>query len=154
MNTFKAFSLNQEQKEQITHLWNTHYPVSLRYDSPSEFDDFLNSIEDSVHYLHMADNVLAGWMAIFKRNEEIWFSIILDTEFQRKGIGQKLLDIAKNECRTLHGWVVDHDKCMKSDGTPYISPIPFYIKNGFKVLNGIRINTEKLNAVKIRWVSK
>lgn len=92
-------------------------------------------------------------MAIFIRDEEVWFSIIVDAKYQRQGFGQQLLNMAKLKQEKLNGWVVDNNESVKLDGTPYLSPLKFYLQNGFNVLQDIRFDTEKLSAVKIRWVS-
>ena len=51
----------------------------------------------------------------------------------------------------MAGWVIDNDAEMKLDGKPYRSPLSFYQKRGFKIHRDIRIETEKLSAVKIEW---
>lgn len=90
-------------------------------------------------------------MSVFTRDEEIWFSIIINKNHQKRGIGRMLLNKAKEGYIVLNGWVVDKDSYLKQDGSPYSSPLGFYQKNGFEVLPEIRLSNEKLSAVKIRW---
>lgn len=61
-----------------------------------------------------------------------------------------LNDALKNDLPEFYGWVVDSNAFMKNDGTPYISPLPFYTKLGFEVLPHKRIDNDMINAVKIR----
>ena len=38
-----------------------------------------------------------------------------------------------------------------NNNTTYVSPLDFYLKNGFTVCKEIRIESEKISAVKIVW---
>ena len=44
---------------------------------------------------------------------------------------------------------VRNDK--RENGEPYISPMSFYLKHGFEILQNERIETEMIQAVKIKW---
>ena len=68
-----------------------------------------------------------------------------------KGFGTQLLNLGKEKESVLNGWVIDHDKDKKRNGENYISPLNFYLKNGFEVFPDNRLELEKLSAVKIRW---
>lgn len=133
-------------------LWNAEYPASLSYNDISEFDKFLANIDQLRHYMlcHQYETII-GWLSVFIRNEETWFSVILDSAFQKQGFGKQLLNLAKQDFEILNGWVIDNDTSKKSDGSLYTMPLPFYLKNGFNVLSAVRLETEKLSAVKIRW---
>ncbi|MFT4741942.1 MAG: hypothetical protein ACI9L9_002739, partial [Marivirga sp.] len=50
-----------------------------------------------------------------------------------------------------NGWVIDHSNERKSNGRLYISPLNFYLKNGFKKLSRNRLELDKISAVKIKW---
>jgi GNAT superfamily N-acetyltransferase len=145
--------LSEDQKEQIVKLWNAEYPAGLAYESMSGFDEYLSKTGNPLHYLIEEDHHLIGWMATFERENERWFSIILDSMHQNKGLGRLLLNEAKKEVQSLNGWVADHNKVFKLNGEPYPSPLAFYLKNGFKVLDDIRLKTEKISAVKIQWTN-
>jgi GNAT superfamily N-acetyltransferase len=145
--------LNQDQKAQIVKLWNAEYPAGLAYESMDGFEEYLSKTGNPLHYLVEEDHQLIGWMATFERDKERRFSIILDSKHQNKGLGKSLINEAKIQMQTLNGWVVDHDKAHKLNGEPYFSPLVFYLKNGFKVLDDIRLETEKISAVKIQWTN-
>ena len=70
---------------------------------------------------------------------------------QGKGFGMLLLDELKKNKLILNGWVIDHQNYLKQNKEPYLSPLFFYTKNGFLVENDIRIENDKISAVKIRW---
>jgi hypothetical protein len=87
----------------------------------------------------------------FKRENEKWFAIILDSSIHGNGLGTKILELAKQNKNELNGWVIDHSNEKKSNGRLYISPLNFYLKNGFKKLSRNRLELEKISAVKIKW---
>lgn len=62
-----------------------------------------------------------------------------------------LLDKVKEFENELNGWVMDHENDLKASGDIYLSPIRFYLKNDFEILNEIRLETEIMSAVKIKW---
>ncbi len=143
--------LTQFQKKQVLDLWNKEYPIELAYKDIEAFDDFLLKMGKANHKLLLDGERIVGWLATFDRENERWFSIIVDSSQQGKGIGKKLVEMAMNEEYHLCGWVVDHEEYKRADGAPYISPITFYIKMGFEVLTEERYKGEKLDAVKIYW---
>jgi GNAT superfamily N-acetyltransferase len=146
-------SLSQDHKAQIVKLWNAEYPAGLAYESMDGFEEYLSKTGNPLHYLVEEEHQLIGWMATFERENERWFSIILDSKHQNKGLGKRLINEAKKEVQSLSGWVVDHNKADKLNGESYLSPLAFYLKNGFKVLDDIRLETEKISAVKIQWTN-
>ena len=144
--------LSLEQKEALCQLWNNEYPEKLSYKKTEELDMYLNSLSDTKHYLLIVDaNEIKGWAFTFLREDEMWFAIIVDGQMQGKGKGSLLLEVLKKGKNNLNGWVVDHENDSKQNGEAYISPLLFYIKNGFTICNGTRIENEKISAVKINW---
>ncbi|KYG72239.1 acetyltransferase (GNAT) family protein [Roseivirga ehrenbergii] len=152
MQVIQTQQLSIPQKESIMALWNAEYPASLSYTTIAEFDEFLNKIEQLKHYI-LCDlyQEIIGWLCVFIRNEETWFSVILDSDFQKQGLGKQLLNLAKHDFKTLNGWVIDNNTSKKLDGSLYPTPLLFYLKNDFNVLSEVRLETEKISAVKIRW---
>lgn len=134
-------------------LWNNEYPVYLNYKSISDFELYLNDINIITHILidDLDNNQIVGWLFIFERDNENWFGIIIDSKMHNKGLGTKLLNIAKNKSSELNGWVIEHNEDVKSNGEKYKSPVNFYIKNDFEVLPDIRLNLEFFKVVKINW---
>ncbi|MCD6010341.1 MAG: hypothetical protein K0Q79_203 [Flavipsychrobacter sp.] len=150
INTFTE--LTSEQKRSILDLWNREYPEQIRYATLTEFDTYLDNLKEKKHYLLAGNNgEVQGWGFQFMRDMEQWFAIIVDSKVQRRGYGTLFLDEMKKNNTVLNGWVADHNNYRKQDGSVYISPLHFYIKNGFSVKHDIRIETEKLSAVKIVW---
>ena len=144
--------LSLEQKEVLCQLWNNEYPEKLSYKKTEEFDMYLNSLSNTKHYLLIVEaNEIKGWAFTFLRDDEVWFAIIVDDQMQGKGKGSLLLDELKKGKNNLNGWVVDHENDSKQNGEAYTSPLLFYIKNGFTICNGTRIENEKISAVKINW---
>ncbi len=139
-----------EEKEIIFQLWNEEYPERISYNSIEDLETYLNNLADVNHYLLYNDsNEIKGWAITFIRENEKWFAIIINSKIKNQGFGTQLLNHLKSIENKLSGWVIDHDNDLKSDGTTYISPLHFYLKNGFSICEGIRIETDKISAVKI-----
>lgn len=152
MEISKTNHLTKSQKQDIVRLWNAEYPAHLNYEDVSGFDNYLKGLTKPVHFIIGDEhNQLQAWMVTFTRDEARWFAMILDTSLQGKGIGSRLLDEAKTLETELNGWATDHTRDSRADGKPYPSPIGFYLKNGFEVLTGIRLEKGLLSTVKIRW---
>lgn len=133
-------------------LWNREYPNQLKHDQLTDLEQYLDQLTDPYHYLYTNDtDDILGWAFKFARDGEKWFAVILDSSLHKKGIGTFLLDQVKDQEKSLHGWVVEHDNYRRSDGETYPSPLNFYLKNGFKIIEEIRLESSKLSAVKITW---
>jgi len=151
MKIIKTSLPDPKQKERIRELWNEEYPKQLAVSSES-FDAFLLTTDRQNHYLIISvANEIAGWAFTFDRAGERWFSIIIETSHQRKGYGCVLLQLLKEKESVLNGWVIDHPHDVRQNGLPYVSPLSFYLQNGFTTLTGIRLEDDKISAVKIVW---
>lgn len=154
MKIIATGTLTTLQKEAILSIWNEEYPSSINYRELADFNNYLDGLTDKTHFLLTGDSgSIDGWAFRFSRNEEPWFAILLHHDQQRKGYGQMLLDELKNSNTMLCGWAIDHSNAVKQNGTPYNSPLPFYLKNDFVVIHGTRLETETISAVKIEWRS-
>ena len=144
--------LSEEQKTQVLDLWNREYPEKLCYNSLADFDEYLEKLTHHKNFLLLNnENKILGWAFTFNRENEKWFAIIVAEELQGKGFGRKMLDHLK-ECEpVLNGWVIDHQNDLKKNGEFYQSPLKFYEKCDFKILNDERIELPKISAVKIKW---
>ena len=152
MNINRCKTLTIRQKEALLNLWNSEYPVQLGYHNMEAFTAYLDKLINVEHYLVEGhDGLICGWYFHFMRDSAKWFVIILSSDIQGQGIGSALLKKAKETETELNGWVTDHNRYKKRNGDVYRSPIRFYKKNGFKVLEGNRLELEKLSAVRIRW---
>lgn len=133
-------------------IWNAEYPAHLAHKALTDLDSYLTGLGNPEHLL-VTDEAkkVIGWLVTFDRDNARWFTLLLDRTIHGKGIGSHLLDIVKNSCKELSGWVTDHGNDKRADGSTYPSPINFYKKNGFRVLENIRLEKGALSAVKIQW---
>jgi hypothetical protein len=143
-----------QQKESVFKLWNEEYPNKLQYSNLQEFDNYLNALFEKKHYLLLDEyDDIVGWASVFSRENARWFSLILSSANQGVGYGTILLNELKKEEKHLFGWVIDHNNDIKANGNPYLSPLIFYRKNNFIIHSSIRLELEKISAVKIEWLS-
>ena len=148
MEILKTKYLTSIQFQQINRLWNEGFPLNLK----DRFELLLDGVNNFNHYLiEDEDQNILAWAVDFEKDNEIRFSIIVDKKNKRSGLGSQLLERLKNDLGEFYGWVIDHNNYKKSNGESYISPLPFYVKHGFEVLYNIRIDTEILKAVKIKF---
>jgi hypothetical protein len=144
--------LTLEQKQSLFELWNLEYPERICYNEIGEFENYLKGLSNQKHYLLInKEDTILGWAFTFDRDEDNWFAIILNSKIHRKGYGRFLLEELKKNNLVLNGWVTDHQQDLKRNKEPYFSPIEFYTKNEFLVHPNIRIENDKISAVKIRW---
>ena len=152
MEFIKRSLLSDSEKLEVYELWNNEYPEKLSYRSIKEFEDYLKKLTEQSHILLIDSNgKIKGWYFDFIRDKEKWFAIILDSEIHGKGLGSKLLELAKQKENELNGWVIDHNRDKKKNGETYNSPLNFYLKNGFNIRTKYRLELENISAVKIKW---
>lgn len=152
MKIIHLTSLTEFHKKCIYELWNNEYPQNLRYNDVIDFEAYLDSLAEQKHYLLISEQaIITGWAAVFKRDNEKWFVLIINNQIQGVGYGTLMLDEIKKEESYLVGWAVDHDRYSKINGDKYRSPLAFYIKNHFHILENCRIESGKISAVKIIW---
>ena len=152
MKFINTSQLSKKQRKEILEIWNHEYPRQLNYSTLGDFDNYLKKLEDPSHIVVVDEkDRIKGWYVDFIREGEKWFVIILDSELHGKGLGTKLLNLAKAKEIQLNGWVIDHDNDKRKNGAPYNSPLAFYLKNGFERLPDVRMELEKISAVQIKW---
>jgi len=151
LSFFFAHSLSPVEKESVMKLWNSEYPVQLAYDKAENFNIYLNGLNSPIHILVRLNNEIVGWATKFLRDQEKWFVIILSSSIHGQYIGSRLMDHIKAHESLLYGWVIDHDKDIKVNGKPYVSPLNFYLKQGFEIIKDQRLELPTLSAVKISW---
>jgi hypothetical protein len=155
MKIFQTAILSLENRTSLFELWNSEYPEKLVYTELSEFENYLEGLSNIKHFLLLDDlNQLQGWAFNFEREKENWFAIIVNSKIHGIGFGTLLLNELKKGGSVLNGWATDHQNDLKQNKEPYLSPIEFYFKNGFSVCENIRIENDKISAVKIRWEMK
>lgn len=152
MKIIETQVLSLEQKDSLMQLWNKEYLAKLNLKTIEDFELYLNGLSETKHYLLFDDaDEIQGWTFTFLRESENWFAIILNSEIHGKGIGSLLMNEIKKNNTSLNGWVIDQENEIKHNATFYKSPLQFYIKNDFIIYSEIRIENEKLSAVKINW---
>ncbi len=138
------------QKEAILKLWNREYPAVIQLASLSDLDLYLDNLHTRYHLFLVDDqDRIAGWLFLFEREAETWFAMILDRKVQGQGYGSRLLARAGTLTRVLNGWAIAEAGYHKADGSDYPSPLGFYRKMDFKVLE--ERMEQPFAAVKIRW---
>jgi hypothetical protein len=152
MKIIQTVFLTLEQKKVLYNLWNSEYPEKLVYDNFFEFENYLQGLSKIKHFL-LVDNKdeLKGWSFVFEIENENWFGLIINSEIQKNGYGTLLLNELKNHKSVLNGWVIDHQNDIKNNNRAYLSPIEFYLKNGFVICPNSRLDNTKISAVKINW---
>lgn len=151
MTITETNSLTNEEKKEIFLLWNSEYPSSLVYERIKDLEHYLDGLKDHYHMLLKDDDgQIKGWYFDFLREDKRWFATILQSRVQGKGFGSRLLKMAKQKRKELHGWVIV-ENLKKANGEPYISPLGFYSKNNFTIHKDVQLITEKFSAIKIEW---
>jgi GNAT superfamily N-acetyltransferase len=135
-------------------VWNEECPVQIRYDHVGAFENYFASLENIDFYVAQnEEQFFYGFAFVFTRENDRWFAIFINSKFQNKKIGRMLLDSIKQNEKMVYGWIVDHDNYIKDDGTPYLSPKSFYVKNNFEILKEYALKNG-LQLRKIKWVDK
>ncbi len=144
--------LSHSQKVEILALWNRESPQYIVHDSVAELEKYLDKLDNVIYTLTLdEEGKIVGWFADFDRDGGRWFVMLLDASIHRKGIGSALLTKAKERHDILNGWVVDHPNEKKLDGDPYLSPVDFYLNNGFEIVPDVRLEPVYLSCVKMVW---
>jgi ribosomal-protein-alanine N-acetyltransferase len=147
MEILKIKKLADHQFQQINKLWNDEYPLKLK----DRFGLLLDGVEKYNHYIIEQENKIVAWAVDFEKDNEVRFSIIVANTHQGKGLGSLLLNRLKADLGEFYGWVIDHNYDLKHDDTYYHSPLNFYLKNGFEVMEQNRLDTEMIKAVKVKY---
>lgn len=143
----KTHHLTDHQFHQINQLWNDEYPLKLK----DRFGILLEGVEHYHHYLiEDEDKNILAWAVEFEKDNETRFSIIVNAKQQGKGLGSQLIKRLKEDLEEFYGWAIDHDNDKKENGENYRSPLPFYIEQGFEIMNDTRIDNDMLKALKIK----
>jgi GNAT superfamily N-acetyltransferase len=149
MNILKTNILTPLQSAQINQLWNDEYPLQLK----DRFPILLEGTDRHNHYLiEDVDKNVIAWAVDFEKEKQVRFSIIVSSGHKGKGLGGLLMNKLKTENQEFYGWVIDHNDDLKGNGEHYQSPMSFYLKHGFEILNDQRIDSEMIKAVLIKWV--
>lgn len=144
--------LSLEEKEQIRAIWNNEYPISIAHPTLESFENYLSSLEYTNHFIATESASIVAWGVTFDRENEHWFALIIDRNFQGKGFGKELLQRMKLKEQILNGWVVIKNNSPRLDGSPYPLPLDFYLKYGFQKTELI-LESDIFTTLKITWKS-
>ncbi len=145
--------LTTRQKLDIVDIWNEEFPKDINHSSLDSFENYLSPLANQLHItIENDEGKVLGWYMGFDRDGERWFALLMSFTVQKKGLGTEILNQAKQTEVSLNGWVTQSEKMLMSDGSYYVSPLPFYLKNGFELIPDIIL--KKMSALKIRWKRK
>jgi GNAT superfamily N-acetyltransferase len=148
MKIHRSITLSANQLNEIETLWNAEYPLKLK----DRFNLLLAETTKNIHYYCTNESgEIIAWSVLFEKENDLRFSIIVASNYQKEGLGSALLSEMKKEGVPCSGWVIDHDTDLKSDGNYYLSPLNFYLKNGFSLDDSCRLNNEMIKAVLVRY---
>ncbi|MEP6646098.1 MAG: GNAT family N-acetyltransferase [Saprospiraceae bacterium] len=151
MKIITTTELSKPQKNTIIYLWNREYPVQLNLTTET-FEEYLLASGNHLHYLMLDDAAeIIGWACTFDRDDDKWFSILINSLYHGLGLGKMMLHQLKENETRLNGWVIDHGNDLKKNGERYESPMTFYLKNDFHICPDDRFDNGKMSAVKIFW---
>lgn len=141
----KIIQYDSVYDEETVRMWRESKKRAIGQEEIHSFEDhvfFLNNIlnRDNQIYIATTNNKVVGMIAF---NENEVNQLYIHNDYQGKGLGKKLLDMAKinSDGRlTLYTFEVNH-KAQR-----------FYERNGFKIIGKGHENEEKLNDIKYEWV--
>ena len=142
-------TLSQKEKEKIVSVWNQEYPRELAYSSVHDYDAYLSKIEILNHYLIKKEGVIVAMASVFIREEDTWFSILINGKHQRRGLGRQLMNQLMCDYDRLNGWMVDQEGSTLATGKAYSIPASFYQKLGFVKLS--KVNEKPVRCIHIQW---
>ncbi|MEQ9188430.1 MAG: GNAT family N-acetyltransferase [Cryomorphaceae bacterium] len=153
MRIDQATRLQETDSLSIYSIWNAVYPDFLAHATIDGLEAYLTSLLNPSHFLLRDEGSLKGWLCTFDRNGERWFVMIIHPSAQKRGFGTSLISKAMALENTLSGWVVEHNNYLLSDGSVYVSPLPFYSNLGFQMTQN-RFDDGRLKAVQVRWENR
>ena len=142
---------SKKEIDQLFDLWHTEYPTVVHYSDVASFEQYLTSLQDLRHRFYVVDNQIVGWYLSFTRDGDPWFGMIIDRNWQGRGLGSKFIQQSQAEQDEMHGWAVPNDHYLRSDGERYKSPLDFYRKNGFNIHKEDTLQQGGFERVKIIW---
>ena len=144
--------LNQQQQFELLKCWNEVYPLNLKFDDLGKMKIYFDGLQKLEYFLLIDSSIPATAFSFrFIRDEELWLAMLMPPAMQGKGYGSKLIEELTENINSISAWVVDHERDVKADGSPYISPLLFYLKERFEIQEGVRLETDTISAAKLVW---
>ncbi len=144
--------LNQQQQFELLKCWNEVYPLNLKFDDLGKMKIYFDGLQKLEYFLLIDSSIPATAFSFrFIRDEELWLAMLMPPAMQGKGYGSILIEELTENINSISAWVVDHERDVKADGSPYISPLLFYLKERFEIQEGVRLETDTISAAKLVW---
>ncbi len=144
--------LNQQQQFELLKCWNEVYPLNLKFDYLGKMKIYFDGLQKLEYFLLIDSSIPATAFSFrFIRDEELWLAMLIPPAMQGKGYGSILIEELTENINSISAWVVDHERDVKADGSPYISPLLFYLKERFEIQEGVRLETDTISAAKLVW---
>lgn len=144
--------LNQQQQFELLKCWNEVYPLNLKFDDLGKMKIYFDGLQKLEYFLLIDSSIPATAFSFrFIRDEELWLAMLIPPSMQGKGYGSILIEELTENINSISAWVVDHERDVKADGSPYISPLLFYLKERFEIQEGVRLETDTISAAKLVW---
>ena len=144
--------LNQQQQFELLKCWNEVYPLNLKFDDLGKMKIYFDGLQKLEYFLLIDSSIPATAFSFrFIRDEELWLAMLMPPSMQGKGYGSILIEELTENINSISAWVVDHERDVKADGSPYISPLLFYLKERFEIQEGVRLENDTISAAKLVW---
>lgn len=144
--------LNQQQQFELLKCWNEVYPLNLKFDDLGNMKIYFDGLQKLEYFLLIDSSIPATAFSFrFIRDEELWLAMLMPPAMQGKGYGSILIEELTENINSISAWVVDHERDVKADGSPYISPLLFYLKERFEIQEGVRLENDTISAAKLVW---
>ena len=144
----RTSSISPQDLGRVLHWWNTEFPTAFQKDA-NQFEDWMNSLQNHLHYQLYIDDVFSAWAMTFDRDEERWFSILVPHQNHGIGLGKTLISELQSNESPICGWVITETELKTQDGRVYRGPLEFYKKLNFRETD-IRVEfTPTVHPVKI-----
>ncbi len=145
-NDIKIIQYDSLYAEDTVRMWRQSKEKALGQKEMHTFEDqvlFLNSVlsKDNKIFIAIDNKKVVGMIAF---NEDEINQLYIHNDYQGKGLGRKLLELAKNNSKgrlTLYTFEVNH-KAQR-----------FYENNGFKIIGRGYENEENLEDIKYEWIN-
>lgn len=137
INEFKI-----ENLEEVMEIWiqtniNAHDFIEREY-WINNFDLVKKLLPDAKVYIFQEDNIIKGFIGVIE--EGYIAGLFVKEEYQREGIGEKLIEYIKSKYNQLKLDVYSKNK----------NAIKFYLKNNFKIVN--EKNNEDTNEIEYEMI--
>ncbi len=148
-----AHAPSEKEMHEIFEIWQEGFPKNVVFDSLSDFQAFVGRLVAPTFLLTYDSGAVAAFLIYFTRDDNTWFIMAVSQAQQRRGLGRLLIQKAQLLNLSLYGWVVATGGYSLLNNEPYISPLAFYIKQGFRGNFDEKLAAKGLATVRIEWAN-